>query len=200
MSDLMNLEDTRQVLRQLTVIALTANRALYDGLQSPNSEPSVERRATLNRILGDLKPMREGFMLTLRTSDVRLASELRDLIHHLMDWNWLEELGLRWNTDEPLERLGGQVVLYQHAIIALGVLPRLPANAVTFPHGKYADIPVPSTPGETLDRLEELERTIWAASSEPVNALSRDAVRRTYGFFDATTWLIATYLKDIVGW
>lgn len=144
--------------------------------------------------------MREGFMLTLRTSDVKLASELRDLINHLMDWNWLEELGLRWTTDEPLERLGGQVVLYQHAIIALGVLPRLPANAVTFPHGQYADIPVPSTPGETLNRIEELERTIWAASSEPVNALSRDAVRRTYGFFDATTWLIATYLKDIVGW
>ncbi len=200
MSDLMNLEDTRQVLRQLTIVALTANRALYDGLQSPNSEPSLERRATLNRFLGDLKPMREGFMLTLRTSDVKLASELRDLINHLMDWNWLEELGLRWTTDEPLERLGGQVVLYQHAIIALGVLPRLPANAVTFPHGQYADIPVPSTPGETLNRIEELERTIWAASSEPVNALSRDAVRRTYGFFDATTWLIATYLKDIVGW
>jgi hypothetical protein len=200
MSDLMNLDDTRQVLRQLTIVALTANRALYDGLQSPNSEPSQERRATLNRILQDLKPMREGFMLTLRTSDVKIASELRDLISYLMDWNWLGELGLRWNTDEPLERLGGQVVLYQHAIIALGMLPRLPANAVTYPHGQYTDIPVPSTPGEMLDRIEELEKTIWAASSEPVNALSRDAVRRTYGFFDATTWLIATYLKDVVGW
>src|SRR5260221_6041890 len=177
MSDLMNLEDTRQVLRQLTIVALTANRALYDGLQSPNSEPSLERRATLNRILEDLKPMREGFMLTLRTSDVKLASELRDLIHHLMDWNWLEELGLRWTTDEPLARLGGRVVLYQHAIIALGVLPRLPANAVTFPHGKYGDIPVPSTPGETLDRLEKLQRTLWAASGAPVTPPSPGAGR-----------------------
>ena len=106
---------------------------------------------------------------------------------------------MRWTTDEPLERLSGQIVLYQHALIALGILPRLPTNAVTFPHGVYADIPIPSTPGETLTRLEELERTIWAASSEPVNAISRGAVRRTYGFFEATIWLIANHLGDVVG-
>ncbi len=200
MSDLLNLEDSRQTLRHLMIVALEANRALYDGLNSPNAEPPTERRATLNRILDDLTPMREGFMLSLRASDVVLASELRDLVDRLIDWSWLNELGLRWTTDEPLERLGGQVVLYQHALVALGVLPRLPSVAVTFPHGAYADIPVPSTPGETLTRLEELEKTIWAASSEPVNAISRAAVRRTYGFFEATIWLIANYLGDVVGW
>jgi hypothetical protein len=173
---------------------------LYDGLNSPNAEPPTERRATLNRILDDLTPMREGFMLSLRASDVVLASELRDLVYRLIDWSLLDELGLRWTTDEPLARLGGQVVLYQHALVALGVLPRLPSGAVTFPHGAYADIPVPSTPGQTLTRLEELETTIWAASSEPVNAISRAAVRRTYGFFEATIWLIANYLGDVVGW
>src|SRR5215831_11116237 len=115
MSDLMNLEDARQSLRQLTLLSLDANRALFDGLQAPNAEPSPERRATLNRIVGDLKPMREGFMMAVRASDVKVETELRYLISLLVDWTWLEDLGLRWTTDEPLERPSGQVVLYQHA-------------------------------------------------------------------------------------
>lgn len=200
MSDLNNLEDAKQTLRQLTLLSLDANRALYDGLQHPNSEPSSESRAMLNRTLENLRPMREGFMLALRVPDMTVTSELRAIINYLVDWSWLNEIGLRWNTDAPLEKLGGQVVLYQHAVIALGVLPRLPSNVVTFPGGKYADIPVPGTPGETLNRLEELENTIWAAATEPIGALSRGAVRRTYGFFEATTWLIATYLGKVVGW
>lgn len=200
MSDLLNLDDARQTLRQLAVIALDANRALYDGLNSPYSEPPLERRAALSRILENLVQVREGFILTMHTPDQALASELRDLLDYLIDWTWLNDLGLRWTTEEPLEKLGGQVVLYQHALIALGILPRLPDSAVTYPHGKYADISVPATPGATLNRLEELEHTIWAASNEPVGAIPRGAVRRTYGFFDATTWLIANYLGSVVGW
>ncbi len=199
MSELLNLEDARQTLRQLTVTALDANRTLYDGLQHPDNEPSIEQRAILNRILNNLMQMREGFVLALKTHDVTLASELHDLINYMVDWSWLSEVGLRWATDEPLEKLGGQVILYQHAVIAMGILPRLPVSAVTYPHGAYGDIPVPSTPGQTLTRLEELEKTIWAASNEPVGTLSRGAVRRTYGFFEATTWLIANHLRDVVG-
>lgn len=199
MSDLMNLDEARQTLRKLTVLALETTQALYDGLQNPDAEPSPERSAALNRILEELKPMREGFILAFRTPDVALASELHDLINYLIDWQWLHELGLRWETDDQIERLGGQVVMYQHAVIAMGVLPRLPGNVITYPYGQYRDIPVPSTPGETLTRLEELENTIWAASSEPVRSLSRGALRRTYGFFEATTWLIANHLGNAIG-
>lgn len=199
MSDFTSLEDARQALRRLIVIALEANRALFDGLQRPEQEPSLERRATLNRILQDLALIHEGFSLTSRTSDFKLASELRELIGGMVDWNWLAELGLRWTTDEPLEKLGGQVVLYQHTLVAFGILPRLPDKAITFPRGTYADIPVPGSPGETLSRIEELENTIWAATNEPVNALPRGAVRRTYGFFDATTWLISQHLGNAIG-
>ncbi len=199
MSDLTNLEDARQTLRRLTIAALEAIRTLHDGLHQPDTTPPLERRAALNRVLEDLVKTREGFMLALRMSDVTLASELRDLLGYLTDWSWLNELGLRWVTDEPLERLSGQVILYQHALIALGMLPRLPNHAVTYPHGAYRDIPVPSTPGQTLSRLEELEHTIWAAATEPVRTLPRDSVRRTYGFFEATTWLIANHLGNVVG-
>src|SRR5664279_2661840 len=80
MSDLMNLEDARRALRHLTLVALDANRVLFDGLQHPESEPSPERQAIYNRILENLALMSEGFTLALRTSDVTLASELRALI------------------------------------------------------------------------------------------------------------------------
>src|SRR5688500_4653857 len=110
MSDLVNLEETRQTLRRLTTLALETNRALYDGLQSPDSEPSPERSQILNRILDELKPMREGFMLALKTADVKLVSELHDIIHYLMDWAWLQELGLSWTAfDAQVERPAGQV-------------------------------------------------------------------------------------------
>src|SRR5260370_37954189 len=113
MSELTNLEDARQSLRKLTLLALDANRALFDGLQTPDAEPSPERRATLNRIVDDLKPMREGFMLAVRASDVKVEAELRYLIAMLVDWTWLEGLGFRWTSDRPLERPAGLVGLYQ---------------------------------------------------------------------------------------
>ena len=199
MSDLTNLDNARDTLRRLIVAALDSNRALYEGLQNPQSDPPNDRRAVFNRSLENLTQTREGFTLALRTSDLKIASELRDLISTiLVDWSWLSTLGLRWTTDDPLENLGGQVILYQHALIAMRVLPTLPANAVTYPYGHYSDIPVPTTPGETLSRLQELEQTIWKAGHEPMAALPRGAVRRTYGFFEATTWLIATYLQDVL--
>src|SRR5664279_115114 len=102
MSDLLNLEEARRSLRHLTVSAVEANRNLFDGLQRPNSQPSPQRQMIFNQILEALVPMREGFMLASRTSDVVLASELRALIDHLMDWSWLAEVGLRWNTDGNL--------------------------------------------------------------------------------------------------
>src|SRR5579871_2459164 len=146
MSEFLNVEETRQVLRQLTVIAFDANRALQAGLQSPAAEPPPERSAVMSKILENLKLMREGFMLSSRASDLTLAAELRILLDYLMDWEWLQEIGLRWNTDASVEHLQGQVILYHHAVIALAMLPRLPDNAVTYPYGKYADIPVPATP------------------------------------------------------
>lgn len=200
MSELLSLDEARQTLRQLTITAVEANRTLYDGLHHPERYPSPEQSAVRNRILDALTKMREGFMLALRADDLTIPSEFRELLHTLIDWTWLSEFGLRWDTDEPLERLGGQVILYQHALVALGVLPRLPATAITFPKRSYSDITPPGTPGAMLSRLEELERTIWRAANEPIGALPSGAVRRTYGFFEATTWLAANHLQGVINW
>ncbi len=202
MSDLLSLDEARQTLRAMTVIALEAHRTFTDALDQPARYPSPEQSATRERILAALVKIREGFMLALHTSDV--GDDMRRLIQDIVDWTWLNELGLRGYADEPLEKLDGQVIVYQHALIALGVLPRLPITAITFPHrsfnGSYRDITPPSTPGAVLDRIEELEKTVWRMMSEPLNALPGASVRRTYGFFEATTWLVAHQLRDIVKW
>ncbi len=198
MSELLSLDDARQTLRQLTVTAIEANRTLSDGLHHPERYPSAEQSAVRNRILEALTKMREGFMLALRMEDLTIASELRDLLTTLVDWTWLGELGLRWNTEMPLEHLGSQVILYQHSLIALGMLPRLPVEAITFPTRTYRDIAPPASPGATLTRLEEIERTIWRSANEPLGALPSGSIRRTYGFFEATTWLAAHHLRGVV--
>jgi hypothetical protein len=201
MSELTNLDDAKTTLRRLILAALDANRALSEGLQNPKTDPPNDRRARFNSILDSLHQTREGFALALRAENISTAVEMRALIAAVVnDWSWLTEIGLRWQTDAPIEKLGGQVILYQHALIAMRVLPTLPPAAITFPKGRYTDITAPSTPGETLSRFQELEQTIWGAIHEPIGALPPTSVRRTYAFFDATTWLIATYLSDIIGW
>jgi hypothetical protein len=203
MSDLLSIDEARQTLRRLTVIAFEANRTLQDSLHHPDRPPTYEQICVRQRILEELVRMREGFLLALKTDQVVDSTELRDFLKLLIDWTWLNELGLSWQTDAPIERLNNQVILHQHALIAMGILPRLPSEAITFPGrnpNKYSDIDPPGTPGATLTRLEELERVMWRATSEPLAALPGGAVRRTYGFFEATTWLARHHLRGMVGW
>lgn len=200
MSDLLSIDEARQTLRRLTVIALEANRTLNDSLNAPHRPPTHEQVSVRQRILDELAKMREGFILTWKIDQTSDASELQALLALLIDWTWLNDLGLSWQTDAPLEHLTNQVILYNHALIAMGILPRLPSEAITFPTHKYSDIDPPGTPGATLTRLEELEQVIWRATSEPLAALPSGAVRRTYGFFEATAWLATHHLRGVVGW
>lgn len=72
-----------------------------------------------------------------------------------------------------------------HARVVFSLIPSLPPGAVGWPrsHASYADIPVPRTEGELVDRVEELARVLWlVAAGEP----RRDeALRRTLAFYDA---------------
>jgi hypothetical protein len=85
----------------------------------------------------------------------------------------------------------------EHARLAMAMLPRNPPADVTFPDGRrdYADIPSPRTPSEFMQRVEEIERTLWrmAAGGRP---RTHDGVtRRVYGFFDAGERLTLTGLR-----
>ncbi len=146
---------------------------------------------------------REGFVITLRTPMIPTTHELEELVSRvLVDWSWLETMGLTREGHAEIQRPTEQLLAYHHSLIALAILPRLPPEAVTYPGLKrsYADIPVPHTPGQTLDRLEEMERTI--SQVEALNGETMQAgeeVRHTYGFFEATHWLITHYLRPLLG-
>jgi hypothetical protein len=101
------------------------------------------------------------------------------------------------SVPDKVERVRQQLLAFGMAVVALGQLPRLPSKQITFPHsyGKpptYSDIPVPSTPGEMLWRIEELEQMVWRLMSDDLHDLVQrryGSLRRTYGFFETSAWL-----------
>ncbi len=147
--------------------------------------------------------VREGFVLSVRTADVTSKDELGFLLERVMlDWEMLSaELGLS-QSDSPqmpgrVEAVRDQLLAFGMAAVALGMLPRLPSEEVTFPKSyrtpaTYADIPVPTTPAAMLQRIEELEKMIWQIASQDLIELAErryDPLRRTYGFFESSAWL-----------
>lgn len=158
--------------------------------------------------------VREGFVLSVRTKEVGSRAELGYLLRRVLyDWEELEvELGLRvgstsaWiDTGEPavkgeplaVQRVKDQLMAFGMAVVALGALPRMPQEEVTFPRSyrkgaSYADIPVPASPGELLCRIDELEEMVWQVGVTDADELVRrryDPLRRTYGFFESSAWL-----------
>lgn len=87
-----------------------------------------------------------------------------------------------------LRAIDGRMILAAgHARVVFSVIPRLPAEAVAWPHHhgppSYADIPVPRTESELLIRAEELARVLWrvAAGDERHD----EPLRRTLAFYEA---------------
>ena len=161
--------------------------------------------AILRQARDYLADVREGFVLSVRTGQVSEKSELRFLLDRvLLDWDALsKELGLAMAGEEDdalgqeLELVRGQLLAFGMAIVALAALPRLPSEAVTFPHSynrppTYADIPAPVTPAEVLSRIEEMEEMLWRFASGRWGELVRrryGPLRRTYGFFESSALL-----------
>ncbi len=153
----------------------------------------------------------EGFMLSVRTAQVGEGSELRYLLRRVLtDWNGLaKELGLEAEGagEVQVERVRRQVLAFGMAAVALGQLPRLPAEQITFPlsYGKppsYADIAAPHTPGAMLTRIEEVEQMLWQAMASDMQELAKrryGALRRTYGFFEASALLARSEIDRFGG-
>lgn len=204
MSGITDLTATRKTLRDLARI-VKKTRRLLASMAPPASpgrrlpEPAPGR---LTDTLQHLEKVREGFILSQRASPQISLSELRALVHHiLLDWDWLQPLNLAFAPAPRLERVDQQLVVYNHALIALAVLPRLPAEAVTFPQKRptYADLTMPALPGQLLERIEELERVIYQAEVMPNRPPAYGPFRRTYAFFEASSWLVDRYLEALLG-
>ena len=167
--------------------------------------------AILQRARDYLADVREGFVLSVRTGQISDKQEMRYLLDRvLLDWDALsQELGLALESEseiefqQALERVRGQLLAFGMALVALAALPRLPAEAITFPHNyhrppTYADIPAPVTAGEILTRIEEIEQMIWRFATGRWNQLVRHRygpLRRTYGFFESSAVLAGEQIR-----
>ena len=198
MRDRLDIQEVLEEFFALSNIAHETKRILAKGLGQKGIPLPSSEQEYLSTTLTHLGEAREGFVLCLRASSVADPKELRDLVRRiLLDWTWLEELGLALETGGEIQMLGPQLLVFAHTFVTLGFLPHLPSYQVTFPYGRptYADIPVPHTPGEVLSRIEELEQVIWEAGIRPMGELEPDPLRRTYGFFEAGAWLAARHLS-----
>jgi hypothetical protein len=77
------------------------------------------------------------------------------------------------------------------ARLVFALLPATPEVDVHYPVGRrtYADIPAPRRPTELVERIEELESSLWRVATGSVPPLTDARYRRTYGFFDAAARL-----------
>lgn len=205
MPGITNLEATRETLRQLARIVKSTRQMLATIVQEeewPGRWARKHRPGQLAETLQHLEDVREGFILTQRTPPHVSLAELRALVQHiLLDWDWLYSMNLALAPASQIETVKQQLVVYNHALVALAVLPHLPAEAITFPQKRptYSDLKVPALPGEMLARIEELERVIYQTEVTPATTPPYASFRRTYAFFEASTWLVNHYLEPLLG-
>ena len=182
--------------RQLGQIA-EATRKLLSAMLADRTL-SAEQRSQLDETLEHLTEVREGFVVSLRTGEVSEPTELADLVGHILfDWDWLEEMGLELMPEMVIHIPRKQLISFAHSYLALALLPRLPRKRITYPSPpSYSDIPVPRRAGDVLARIEELEEVIsrLQGSSTPV-WLSSGSLRRTYGFFESSAWLVRDHIE-----
>jgi len=205
MSEIINLTATREALSELSRIVTITQRALAGMVQAVEQFgkfPQDNRPGQFADTLNHMEDIREGFIISQRTSPFAGLSDLQALVQHvLMDWQWVQELNMVLEPRRQIEPLGSQLVAYNHALVALAVLPQLPVNAITFPQPRptYSDVSVPVLPEEKLARIEEIEQMIYQAEVNTLKTLAYEPFRRTYAFFEASSWLVNSYLEPLLG-
>lgn len=200
-----NLNSTREALHEMSKVVTSTRKILAKmtrGETQSRVNKSQDWSSQLFAALEYLGEIREGFILSQRTSTNAALSEFRELVRHiLVDWQWLYNMNMILSSRNQIDTLDQQLVFYNHALVALAVVPRLPTEAVTFPQRRptYNDVSIPVLPGELLARIEELEKIIYQAESKSIQDLDYGSFRRTYAFFDASSWLVKKHLNSMLG-
>ncbi len=184
-------------------LASESRAALLVGLRDGLGEAEVELLA--EETIPYVELARDGFALATRASDLAGV----DPGEFIRRWGVVADApGAREERPSTvdaerrgLERLGrstglvrevqGALAAFAHARVALALIPRLPASAVSWPpRPTYVDVPRPRGSGELVERLEEIERTIWRlAVSRARPDRDHEPARRTLAFFDAIVYL-----------
>ncbi len=179
---------------ELGDVARDMRDSLAYRIVAPEVDLPESTHQAFSHALSHLGAVREGFVVSLRTSATH-PTELRKLVRAvLIDWERAAQLfGFEFMPEDKIELPHMQLLAFAHSYVTLGVIPSLPPEQVTFPQPRrsYADIHAPRTPGEVLERIEELEVVVSEAESEPLDHIDRHRLRRTYGFFETSAWLVA---------
>lgn len=202
--------EVAETTTQLLALDLRLHAQRRPGAARGTANDDPVKHLVLQQARDYLALVREGFVLSVRTNQVQDASEIRYLLERVLtDWTELSrELGIDDEQSGPadlmdgrepaeVERVRNQLLAFGMAAVALGYLPRLPAEQVTFPYSygeppTYADITPPDSPGEMYARIEELEQMVWKVMAADLQELIRrhyGPLRRTYGFFESSAHL-----------
>jgi len=199
-----------------TTLQLLSLDLQYDSIMAGRGRHASGRQVKqyiLQQARDHINEVREGFVLSVRTSQVSDRREIRFLLERVLtDWaNLQEELGLSGDRPEGaitaergadaydrIRKVRSQLLAFGMASIALGFLPRMAAEQITFPYSHdepptYADISTPDSPGEMLWRIDEMSQMLWQVMAGDARDMVKrryNAVRRVYGFFEASALLV----------
>ena len=174
-------------------------RELLDIVCATNELPDDATKIIATETLPYVEDIEQGFRVWLRAGAADLG-ELRALVAHA-GLNATEANGraeVRAALVEAMHEvaLAGRAEIVpapvralsalHHARLVFALLPSTPADEVHYPSGRrtYADISPPRRPAELAERIEELERILWALATRRQPRLTDGSYRRTYGFFD----------------
>ncbi len=202
-----NIDEVLEQFVALQEVASSTREALAQAIVSELLHQARGRQnISMREALEFLEEVREGFTLSVRAEQTYDKGELAYLVNQLfMDWNWLSDMGIQMGMPEAVERVGRQLVAFAMAAVALAMTPELPPEVITFPLKRffpiktYADIPVPRSPGEVWERLEEIERVVYTAGIRPLSSVHPSPLRRAYAFFEANAWVAEQHLARFLG-
>ena len=189
----MSLVNGLDSLVQLNHLYQRTRRSLRSHLAGSIDDPEAEFLATA--ALTHIEAARQGLKHSLR-ADTADTQELRHLVRDYDSIDCSESPDTRSDVNLTLAD-DEDFAASQHARLVLSLVPRLPDNLVSFPGIRsYTDIPVPCGPAALVDRLDEIERALWAAASKRRN-IERSVYRRTYSFFETGSWHTEKVLRVI---
>jgi hypothetical protein len=190
-------------LDRLAVISLGTRMVLLQRLSASSAIDAIGQKYLSSESLPYVNRVADGLRASSRADDAD-ALTLQDLVRRAgvveTPWPWTPD-GLAAAVAAARERslhapklaldAGELLVNLGHARLVFALLPRTPAYAVGWPgrRASYADIDRPRDLSEITIRIEELERTLWAAATGPLR--TDPMIRRAYAFFE-TGALLAT--------
>ena len=176
-------------------------RELLDMIVATGELPAGATEVIAKETLPHVEDIEEGFRVSLRASAAELA-ELRALVVRAglgatEPSSAAEERAALIETMHDVARTSAAppgilqppvrcLAALQHARLVFALLPGTAERDVHYPVGRrtYADISPPRTAAELAERIEELERSLWAVATQRAPRLTDGRYRRTYGFFD----------------